>query len=184
VQTFTNKTTLLERSSAGGTTRISACSYNVLPTFIHKLAMIFPPFRTIVANRLRDDSNLTPESMKGSLLLDFIRRLPRHPERTLVFVIDALDECGNTRSRPGTLKVLTDAAAQAPWLKLSSRAETKSISNSPLVLSPRRHIYDMTWPKMDMPLLICERSPEDSSIRWPGNGISPPRGPKNRTSRK
>jgi hypothetical protein len=76
---------------------------NILPTFIHKLAIIFPPFRTIVAKRLRGDPNLTPESMKGSLFLDFIRSL-----HTLVFVIDALDECGNAQSRPSILKALTD----------------------------------------------------------------------------
>jgi hypothetical protein len=98
---------------------------NILPTFIHKLATLFPPFRTIVAKHLRDDPNLTPESMKGSLFLDFIRFLPRHPEHTLVFVIDALDECGGPRSRPGFLKVLTNAAAQTPWLKviITSRTE-------------------------------------------------------------
>ena len=83
---------------------------NILPTFIYKLAILFPPFRTIVANHLRDDPNLTPESMKGSLFLDFIRSLPRHPKRTLVFVIDALDECGDAQSRPRLLKVLANAA--------------------------------------------------------------------------
>jgi len=98
---------------------------NILPTFIHKLAILFPPFRTIVAKRLRDDPNLTPESMKGSLFLDFIRSLPHHPGHTLVFVVDALDECGDARSRPGTLKVLTDAAAQAPWLKVIITSRTK-----------------------------------------------------------
>jgi len=98
---------------------------NILPTFIHKLAEIYPPFRTIIAKRLRDDPNLTPESMKGSLFLDFIGSLPRHPEHTLVFVIDALDECGDTRSRPGILKVLTDAAAQAPWLKIIITSRTE-----------------------------------------------------------
>jgi len=98
---------------------------NILPTFIHKLAILFPPFRTIVAKRLSDDPNLTPESMKGSLFLEFIRSLPHHPEHTLVFVIDALDECGDARSRPGLLKVLTSATAQAPWLKviITSRTE-------------------------------------------------------------
>ena len=45
---------------------------NVLPTFIHKLAMLFPPFRTIVAKHFRNDPNLTPQSMKSSLFLDFI----------------------------------------------------------------------------------------------------------------
>ena len=98
---------------------------NILPTFIHKLAILFPPFRTIVAKHLRDDPNLTPQSMKGSLFLDFIRSLPRHPENTLAFVIDALDECGDSRSRPSLLKVLTNAAAQAPWLKIIVTSRTE-----------------------------------------------------------
>ena len=98
---------------------------NILPTFIHKLAILFPPFRIIVAKHLRDDPNLTLESMKGSLFLDFIRSLPHHPEHTLVFVIDALDECGDARSRPGLLKVLTNAAAQAPWLKIIITSRTE-----------------------------------------------------------
>jgi len=63
--------------------------------------------------------------MQYSLFLDFICKLPRPPQRSLVFVIDALDECGDNRSRPGVLKVLTDATAQAPWLKIiiTSRPE-------------------------------------------------------------
>src|SRR5258707_5708450 len=61
---------------------------NIIPTFIYKLAILFPLFRTIVAKHFRDDPNLTPESMGGSLFLDFIHSLHRHPERTLVFVID------------------------------------------------------------------------------------------------
>ena len=98
---------------------------NILPTFIHKLAILSPPFRTIVAKHLHDDPNLTPESINGPLFLDFIRSLPRQPEHTLVFVIDALDECGDAQSRPRLLKVLTTAAAQVPWLKIivTSRAE-------------------------------------------------------------
>jgi len=98
---------------------------NILPTLIYKLAEIFPPFRTIVAERLRRDTNLTPESMEDSLLLDFIRDLPRHPQRTLVFVIDALDECGDDQSRRVLLISLNDAAAYAPWLKIiiTSRPE-------------------------------------------------------------
>jgi len=98
---------------------------NVLPTLINKLAGTFPPFRTIVANHLRGDPNLSPESMKGALFLDFIRNLPRQPQHALVFVIDALDECGDDRSRPALLRILTGAAAHAPWLKIiiTSRPE-------------------------------------------------------------
>src|SRR5258706_5417213 len=99
---------------------------HILPTFIHKLAILFPPFRTIVAKHLRDDPDLAPESMGGSLFLDFIHSLPRHPERTLVFVIDALDECGDAQSRPRLLEVLTNAAAQAPWLKIIITSRTES----------------------------------------------------------
>jgi len=91
---------------------------NILPTLINTLARIFPPFRSRVAERLRNDQNLTTKSMKASVFLDFVRNLPRHPENTLVFVIDALDECDNIQSRLGVLKVLTGAAAQAPWLKV------------------------------------------------------------------
>jgi hypothetical protein len=98
---------------------------NILPTLIYKLAEIFPPFRKIVANHLRNDPNLTPESMKGSLFLDFLDNLPHGPNNFLVFVIDAFDECGNDRSRPALLRLLTSAAASASWLKIiiTSRPE-------------------------------------------------------------
>jgi RecA/RadA recombinase len=98
---------------------------NILPTLIHRLTGIFPPFRSIVAERFHNDRNLTPMSMKHTLLLDFIAKLPRHPKHALVFVIDALDECGDEKSRSVLLKVLIDAAAQAPWLKvvITSRPE-------------------------------------------------------------
>ena len=98
---------------------------NILPTLISKLAEIFPPFRSLVANRLRSDPNLTSKSMKDSLFLDFICSLPRRPKHVLVFVIDALDECGDDQDRPILLKVLTQAAAHAPWLKIivTSRPE-------------------------------------------------------------
>src|SRR5258706_6059265 len=98
---------------------------NILPTLTHKLAIRFPPFRTIVAKHLCNDPNITPQVMNGSLFLNFIRSLPRHPEHTLVFVIDALDKCGDNRSRPSLLKVLTDAAAQAPWLKIIITSRTE-----------------------------------------------------------
>ena len=98
---------------------------NILPTFIHKLAILFPPFRTIVAKRLCDDPNLTLELMKSSFFLDILCSLPRHPEHTLAFVIDALDECGDTQSCPRLLKVLTNAAAQTPWLKIVITSRTE-----------------------------------------------------------
>ena len=98
---------------------------NILPTLIRKLAVLFPPFRRIVAEYLGDDPNVTLKSMRPTLFLDFIRELPRLPTKTLVFVIDALDECGSTQSRLGILSALTAAATHAPWLKviITSRPE-------------------------------------------------------------
>jgi hypothetical protein len=98
---------------------------HILPTLIYKLAGIFPPFRTNVAKCLRNDSNLTPESMKDSLFLDLLDNLPEPPNEFFVFVIDAFEECGNNRSRPAILKLLTSAAGRAPWLKIiiTSRPE-------------------------------------------------------------
>jgi len=98
---------------------------NILPTLISKLAENFPPFRSIVADRLRSDPNLTSKSMKDGLFLDLICNLPRHPKHPLVFVIDALDESGDDQKRPVLLKFLTEAASHAPWLKIivASRPE-------------------------------------------------------------
>jgi NACHT domain len=98
---------------------------NILPTLIDGLAGLFPLFQSIVVERLCNDQTLTPMSMKHTLLLDFIGKLPCHPKHALIFVIDALDECGNDMSRPVLLRVLTDAVAQAPWLKIiiTSRPE-------------------------------------------------------------
>ena len=98
---------------------------NILPTLISKLAEKFPPFRRIVADRLRSDGDLTSKSMKESLFLDFICNLRRHPKHALVFVIDALDECGDDQNRPVLLKGLTEAISHAPWLKIivTSRSE-------------------------------------------------------------
>ena len=118
---------------------------NIIPTLINALAGIFPPFRRMVADRLRKDRNLTSKTMKDTHFLDLIRNLPLHPTHGLVFVIDALDECGDGWSRPGLLKVLTDAAAHAPWLKviITSRpeADIQHFFDAP---TPRSHLrYDL-----------------------------------------
>jgi len=98
---------------------------NVLPTLIYKLAEVFPPFRKVVANCLRDDPNVAPESMKRSLFLDLLDNLRKRPNDCLLFVIDAFDECGDASSRLRLLKVLTGAAMRASWLKIiiTSRPE-------------------------------------------------------------
>ena len=99
---------------------------SILRTFIYNLAVVLPPFRNIVADSLRNDPNLTSDSMEYTLFLNFLSKLPPRPERTLVFVIDALDECGNNQSRNHILTVLANAVVQAPWLKIiiTSRPES------------------------------------------------------------
>jgi hypothetical protein len=119
---------------------------NIFQTLIRKLAILFPPFRSIVAGYLGSDPYVTPESMRPTLFLDFIRKLPRLPKKTLVFVIDALDECGSNQSRPGILNALTEAVAHAPWLKviITSRPEVdiQLFFDDPTQLSHLR--YDLT----------------------------------------
>jgi len=100
---------------------------NILPTLIYKLAENSPSFRRIVAERLRSKPNLTAKSMTDTHFLDFIRSMPGQPnEHPYAFVIDALDECGNNRSRQDLLKALTDAAALAPWLKIIITSRPKA----------------------------------------------------------
>ena len=119
---------------------------NILPTLIRKLTIIFPHFRHIVAECLRKSPDATPESMLPTHFLDFIRKLPRLPKRTLVFVIDALDECGSAQSRQGVLEALKTATSHAPWLKviITSREEVdiRLFFDSPSQLLHLR--YDLT----------------------------------------
>ena len=122
---------------------------NILRTLIRKLAILFPPLRRTVAEYLRNYPNVTLESMRLTLFLDFIRELPHPPNKTLVFVIDALDECGSTQSRPGVLNALTEVAAHAPWLKviITSRPEVDILRffDDPTQLSHLR--YDLATDK-------------------------------------
>ena len=118
---------------------------NILPTLIYKLAITFPAFRRLVAGRLRNDANLMPASMKYSLLLELILKLPRPPKRALVFVIDAFDECGDTESRPDILRALTDVAVHAPWLKIiiTSRPEVDIHRSFDALVQSSHERYDL-----------------------------------------
>ena len=119
---------------------------NILPTLICKLAENSLGFRKIVAGRLRSKPNMTTESMKDEDLLDFILSMPGQPnERSLAFVIDALDECGNDQSRHDVLKALSDAAVRAPWLKIiiTSRPEADIERFFSGLTGPSHLSYDM-----------------------------------------
>ena len=117
----------------------------VLPTLILKLTKIFPPFRHLVAKHLRNDPHLSAELMNPSLFPDLIRSLTRHPKRPLVFVIDALDECGDASSRPPIMRALTDAGAAAPWLKIivTSRPEADILRSFDALFEWSHQRYDL-----------------------------------------
>ena len=150
---------------------------NILPTLTCKLAMLFPPFRRIATECLRNDPNITPMSMWPNIFLDLIRKLRHLPKKALVFVIDALDECGNAQSRQGVLKVLTEAIAHAPWLKviITSRQEVDILHffDDPSQLPHLRH--DLTADRettFDLRILAESRFNEVASSRclkspWP-----------------
>jgi len=102
---------------------------NILPTLIYQLAKSSPPFRSIVTEHLHKNQHMTPQSMEGTLFLEFIRSIPCHSNPDTLVVIDAFDECGNIQSRADILKVLFDAATLASWLKIiiTSRPEVDII---------------------------------------------------------
>ena len=118
---------------------------NILPTLICKLAIIFPAFRSLVAESLHSDPHLTPDSIKDSLFVDFISKLRHSPGRTLVFVIDAIDECGDAQSRSSVLKALVDATACAPWLNIiiTSRPEADIQRSFTTLAQPLHSRYDL-----------------------------------------
>jgi hypothetical protein len=100
----------------------------VLPTFIYRLAGVWDPFGKSVANVLRDDQQITPESanlLLSKALLAPLETLERHPSHSLVLVIDALDECGDSHSRRSLLQGIKEASSRVPWLKVivTSRPE-------------------------------------------------------------
>jgi hypothetical protein len=102
---------------------------NILPTLIYKLARVSPLFEP--SWRTSSQRPKPDAGVDAGYPLPRINTLPSPPpdQHTLVFVIDALDECGNAQSRPEILRVLRDATAEAPWLKIivTSRAEVDII---------------------------------------------------------
>jgi len=97
----------------------------VLPTLISKLAAMWGPYGKLVAQALKDDPQLNPDSKRGEELLMLLTSVPKPPPRTLVLVIDALDECGDPRTRKPLLSCLLNASSNVPWIKvvITSRPE-------------------------------------------------------------
>jgi hypothetical protein len=98
---------------------------SVLPTLICKLAATWGPYQKLVADRLRKDPHLNRDSSGYELFSKLIRSLQNHPSHQITLVIDAFDECGDSKTRPSILKGLFDATSQVSWLKviITSRPE-------------------------------------------------------------
>jgi hypothetical protein len=77
---------------------------------------------------LEDDSELSitgPSQLIPKLLLTPLKSLKSYPPKSVVLVIDALDECGDEFTRHSVLADLFKASSHATWLKIiiTSRPE-------------------------------------------------------------
>jgi hypothetical protein len=97
----------------------------VLPTLICKLAGTWRPFKKVIAERLRDDEHLNRNSAGYTLFSKLVDSLKTSPPNTLVLVIDALDECGDSQGRNLILTGLLNVCSRINWLKviITSRQE-------------------------------------------------------------
>ncbi|KIM28344.1 hypothetical protein M408DRAFT_140192 [Serendipita vermifera MAFF 305830] len=90
---------------------------SVLPTLIYGLAGLYEPYGNRVAQALRDNQQLVPESASGELFLSSLQSLEAHPLQRLVLVIDALDECSEPATHRQLLGHLLKACQRNKWLK-------------------------------------------------------------------
>jgi hypothetical protein len=98
---------------------------HVFPTLLYRLASVWGPYRDLVVQALQGDPNFNPDWTGCALLLGHLYSLQSHPQTPLVLVIDALDECGDPRTRTPLLKCLSEMGARINWLKIivTSRPE-------------------------------------------------------------
>lgn len=96
---------------------------HTLPTLIFDLAGTWRPYRRLVTEKLKEDPliRLGPDSLFSKLL----KQIQKRPKDPLIVVVDALDECGDARTRGPILKSLSEASLQLSWLKIvvTSRPE-------------------------------------------------------------
>ncbi|KAG8784618.1 POC1 centriolar protein A [Serendipita sp. 397] len=91
---------------------------SVLPTLIYNLAETWGGYRKLIAEKLRNDPKLTRHSADDQLFLRLLESLQSHPPHSLVLVIDALDECGDSLSRSSLIARLIDASSRVSWLRI------------------------------------------------------------------
>lgn len=93
----------------------------ILSSLSYSLSSVCKPYRDLVYSALENESDIsgTPVTYQLTTLftgpLPMVRGMPREP---LVFVIDALDECGDDTSRPQIVDSLLQIAKLTSWLKV------------------------------------------------------------------
>ncbi|KAG8794957.1 hypothetical protein FRC16_010287, partial [Serendipita sp. 398] len=91
---------------------------SVLPTLVFNLAETWGPYRKVVADKLRKDSKLARHSADDQLFSHLLATLQNNPPHSLVLVIDALDECGDSLSRSSIIGTLIAASSKVNWLRI------------------------------------------------------------------
>ncbi|KAG8828512.1 hypothetical protein FRC19_003851 [Serendipita sp. 401] len=91
---------------------------SVLPTLVFNLAERWGAYRKLLADRLRKDPNLTRHSAENQLFSGLLDSLQNHPPHSLVLVIDALDECGDSLTRGSIIASIVDASSRVSWLRV------------------------------------------------------------------
>ncbi|KAG9124487.1 hypothetical protein FRC07_011466, partial [Ceratobasidium sp. 392] len=95
----------------------------VLTTVVHGLALRWEAYREAVVRVIGEDSELLLKHIQplyDSLVSKPLQSLDRakQPTNSLVVVVDALDECGDTKTRKQLLACLRNMAQLRPWLKV------------------------------------------------------------------
>lgn len=98
---------------------------NILSTLAYNLAIVHKPYRDVVLKVLKSEPAIASADMSLQLRLLFTEPIIQldkrdHFDKTspCVFVIDALDECGDLRTRTQIAGHLAQLASASNWLKI------------------------------------------------------------------
>ncbi|KAG8712341.1 hypothetical protein FRC09_019984 [Ceratobasidium sp. 395] len=93
----------------------------VLTTIAYQLAMRWEPYQNAVSAALKKEPEPHTQHFQAlydALLGKPLQRLSKHNRGTLVIVVDALDECGDTDTRRQLLRCLQELSQLVPFLRV------------------------------------------------------------------
>ncbi|KAH8119577.1 hypothetical protein DFH11DRAFT_1697678, partial [Phellopilus nigrolimitatus] len=103
---------------------------SLFPSLAYSLAILFKPFRDAISQVLQTDPVIAGKAV--SLQFEALFNGPiskcsqSSPLKTIIMVIDALDECGESQDRSMVASYLTQLANLAPWLKVFVTSRSNS----------------------------------------------------------